>query len=108
VDQTGANITSAVEFVNRSGVALSEIVKESGTSADRVQGIATAAEEQSVTSAEISRSLADINESAEASTELMRTSMNAVGDVRDQVRELQKLVARLRETKEQSKSNNTL
>jgi methyl-accepting chemotaxis protein len=61
-----------------------------------VHGIAASAEEQSATSAEISRSLGDINSSAEASAELMRHSVSAVGDVTAQMRELKELVVRLR------------
>ncbi|MDR2669841.1 MAG: methyl-accepting chemotaxis protein [Desulfovibrio sp.] len=96
VDRTGTNISSTVELVNKSGGSLSEIVEEAATSADRVRGIASAAEEQSATSAEISGALSEINSSAEASAELMRRSVGAVGDVASQVRELHELVAQLR------------
>ena len=96
VDRTGSNIGSAVELVNNSGLALSEIVDESVMSADQVRGIATAAEEQSATSTEISRTLSEINNSAEDSAESMRHSVNAVSDVASQVHELQELVEQLR------------
>ena len=96
VVRTGENIGSAVKLVNKAGEALTEIVEESETSAGQVHGIATAAEEQSATSVEISRSLNDINGSVEVSAESMRNSVNAVGDVASQVRELQDLVIQLR------------
>ena len=96
VVRTGENIDSTVKLVNKAGEALTEIVAESETSAGQVHGIATAAEEQSATSVEISRSLNDINGNVEASAESMRHSVNAVGDVASQVRELQDLVIQLR------------
>ena len=96
VVRTGENIASAVELVNKSGEVLSGIVEESVTSAGQVHGIATAAEEQSATSVEISRSINTINSSVEASAESMRHSVSAVGKVTSQVHELQELVIQLR------------
>ena len=96
VVRTGENIGSSVKLVNKAGAALTEIVEESVVSAGQVQGIATAAEEQSVTSVEISRYLNAINSSGGASADAMHHSVHAVGDVVSLVRELQELVLQLR------------
>ena len=96
MDCTGVNIDSAVEQVHKSGEALGEIVGESVNSADQVRDIATAAEEQSVTSVEISRTLGEINNSAEDSAESMRQSVGTVNEVASQIHELENLVVQLR------------
>ena len=96
VDRTGTNLESATELATRSGQSLAEIVEESVATADQVHGIATAAEEQSATSEQITRSLEDINVNSTHTAEVMRQSAEAVKGLASLVRQLQDLVHKLR------------
>ena len=96
VVRTGQNLESTTSLVSRSGEALQEIVAESASIADQIRGIATASEEQTATSAEITRSLEEINASASDTATAMKTSANATNDLASQTRELQEVVQKLR------------
>ena len=97
VTKTVANLGNATGLVNQSGGSLQNIVNESMAVADQVRGIATAAEEQSATSAEISNSLSNISNSADTTATAMEHSARAVSELVRQAAELKKIVQGLRD-----------
>ena len=96
VSHTVNNLEQATKLVNQSGDSLQNIVEESIQVADQVRNIATAAEEQSATSEEISRSLTNINRNAEESATAMEQSAQAVLELSEQSHELKALMEDLR------------
>lgn len=96
VTQTVANLGNATGLVDQSGESLQNIVDESVLVADQVSGIATAAEEQSASSAEISNTLSNISNSADETATAMEQSAQAVAELARQTSELQKIVQSLR------------
>ena len=97
VDRTKNNLDATTELVKQSGEALSGIVGEVANTALQVSSIATAAEEQSATSEEITRSLGQISSMAAETTIAMEQSAQAVLDLAQQAQELQQLVNKLRQ-----------
>ncbi len=97
VERTTGNLDSATGLVKRSGESLAEIVQESVQTADQVRNIATASEEQSAASEEITHSLEEINRMAGETASAMQQSAQAVSDLASQSQELQRLVNKLRE-----------
>lgn len=89
-------IEEATGLVNESGAALREIVAMADIAADQVTAIATAAEQQSATSDEINRSLADINTISGEVVETMRESSRTVNEVADQSTILMKLIEEMK------------
>ena len=96
VAQTVSNLENATSLVDQSGESLQNIVSESVRVADQVSGIATAAEQQSASSTEISNSLSNISSSADETATAMEQSAQAVSDLAQQASELQKIVQNLR------------
>ena len=68
VEKAVGNISEATEYSNKSGEALKEIVGMVDQTADEVLAIAAASEQQSATSEEINRSVADVNHIAASTT----------------------------------------
>lgn len=89
-------IEEATQLVNQSGTALQEIVTMADTTAAQIRTIATAAEEQSETSDEINRSLADINTISQDVVGVMRQSANLVQEVATQSDVLLKLIDKMK------------
>ena len=98
VEQTTNRLDTATALVKESGFSLATIVEESVRTADQVRSIATAAEEQSAASEEITHSLDEINRMAEATAAAMRQSAQAVAKLVEQSLDLQGLVNELRQT----------
>ena len=96
VSQTVSNLEQATKLVNQSGDSLQNIVEESVQVADQVRNIATAAEEQSATSEEISRSLTNINQNADEAATAMEQSAQAVMELSEQTNDLKALMDALR------------
>ncbi len=96
VERTTGNLDTASNLAKKSGEALGEIVEESIQTADQVRNIATAAEEQSATSEEITSSLDDINRMTGETAAAMQQSATAVSELASQAQELQRLVLELR------------
>ena len=90
-------LDGATELVKKSGVSLSSIVEESVRTADQVRNIATAAEEQSAASEEITHSLDEINRMAGEAAAAMQQSARAVAELVQQSLTLQGLVNGLRQ-----------
>ncbi len=106
--QTGAvtnvaNVKRTVEVIEQataraaqSGEALGEIVELADAVASQVQSIATASEQQSATSEEINRSIEDINRISLESSDGMRQSALAVGELANQSSVLTRLIDEMR------------
>lgn len=101
VDNAAAAIDEATALVIASGEALAEIVQLSENSADQVRGIATAAEEQSAASEEITRTLDEVNAlSAQIAEGISRTTQSQQ-ELAEQSSRLKKLIENIK--KENSK-----
>lgn len=96
VERTTGNLDAATDLVKKSGLALADIVQEVVHTADQVRSIATAAEEQSAASDEITHSLEEINRMAGETAVAMQQSAQAVSELARQSQELQLLVNDLR------------
>lgn len=96
VERTTINLDATTGLVAKSGEALEHIVQEVMLTTDQVRSIATAAEEQSAASDEITHSLTEINQMANETAAAMQHSAQAVSDLAQQSQELQQLVNELR------------
>lgn len=77
---------------NKSGEALNEIVSMVDEAADQVRAIATASEQQSSASEEISNSINQVNIIASQTAEGMQHAAKAVAELVDQARNLNELI----------------
>ncbi len=91
VDNAVAQIEEATQFANESGRALEEIVATAETTADQVNAIATASEEQSA-SEEINRSILRCNDMSSLISNTMGEAARAVSDMAGQAQGLADLV----------------
>ena len=91
-----AAVQRTTELASRCGEVLRDIVTMVDGASDQVRAIATASEEQSATSEEITRSVDEINGISRDTAQLMSTSAQAVEQLSGQTRELQDLVQRMK------------
>jgi methyl-accepting chemotaxis protein len=91
-----ASVEQATSLAGTSGNALHEILVLSNQTAELICGIATAAEEQSATSEEITRSIDEIHRVADETAAAMIQSSATVHELADMALELEKLLERLR------------
>lgn len=101
-DSTRINITAtehavesigeSTELVAKSGNALDEIVQMVEVSADQIHGIATAAEEQSASSEQISRATEEINVISAESAETTVQSAQAISEVAKLAAQIKELI----------------
>lgn len=96
VDYSAKFIEEATEYATLSGKALEEIVRMVDTSADQVRAIATASEEQSSTSDEITRSISQINVIASETARAMGEAAQAVVDLAGQAQVLSGLIEEMK------------
>ncbi len=89
-------IEKATELANQSGEALIGILALAEQSADGVRAIATASEEQSSSSDEISNSINIVNDIATKTNNAMQHANSAVLDLKAQAQELARLVDNLK------------
>ena len=89
-------IALATALADRSGKALDEIVSMVNTTSDQVRSIATAAEQQSASSDEISRSISHINTISTEMSETMQHSSKSVAALSEQSQVLARLIEKLR------------
>ncbi|WP_419780535.1 Cache 3/Cache 2 fusion domain-containing protein [Maridesulfovibrio sp.] len=75
------SVVESTELASRSGNALDEIVRMVEASADQIEGIAAAAEEQSASSEQISRATEEINVISAESAETTVQSAMAIAEV---------------------------
>jgi methyl-accepting chemotaxis protein len=92
-----ADLAQAVELSNQSGVVLDEIVQRVERSAEQIQSIATAAEEQSATSEEINRAIDEINRITGDTARGVSESAAALSELAGQMSELAALIQELKQ-----------
>ncbi|MFW5497845.1 MULTISPECIES: methyl-accepting chemotaxis protein [unclassified Maridesulfovibrio] len=86
------SIVESTDLASKSGNALDEIVHMVETSADQIEGIAAAAEEQSASSEQISRATEEINEiSAEAAETTVQSAL-AISEVAELASKIKELI----------------
>jgi methyl-accepting chemotaxis protein len=101
-----ANVDNAVEQIDgvttlaeKSGEALNEIVSLVEFTTDQVRSIATGAEEQSAASAEINRSIEEVDRISSDTAVAMKQSSLAVNDLANQAQVLKDLIEEMKTTK---------
>ena len=97
VDNAVERIGLATDLASRSGQALQEIVKNAEVTADQVNAIATASEEQSAASEEINQSIVQVNDMSRQTAEAMAEAAKAVSDLAAQAQGLTDLIQELKE-----------
>ena len=88
-------IEKVTEMVSQAGEALLDIVHLADTTADQIRAIATASEEQSATSEEITQSVESINNIAKENANNMQQARQAVDEVVSQSHVLSQLIEQL-------------
>ncbi len=88
-------IEKVTEMVSHAGEALLGIVQLADTTADQVRAIATASEEQSATSEEITQSVDSINNIAKENANNMQEARKAVNEMVNQTHVLSQLIEQL-------------
>ena len=96
VEQSVACISEATELAGQSGAALEEIVATVEATADQVNAIATASEEQSAASEEINQSIVQVNDMARQTAEAMGEAAKAVSGLAAQAQSLTNLIQELK------------
>ncbi len=96
VDVAVVAIEEAAELTVKSGKALQGIVQMAEKNSDGIRAIATASDEQSVTSNEISRSISMVNNIANETTNAMTEASHAVNSLTEQTQQLTKVIADLK------------
>ena len=97
VDNAVERIGEATELASQSGAALEEIVATVEATADQVNAIATASEEQSAASEEINQSIVQVNDMSRQTAEAMAEAAKAVSDLAAQAQGLTNLIQELKE-----------
>ena len=97
VDNAVERIGEATELAGRSGRALEEIVSTVELTADQVNAIATASEEQSAASEEINQSIVQVNDMSRQTAGAMAEASKAVSDLAAQALRLNELIIRMKE-----------
>ena len=97
VDNAVERIDEATELASQSGQALQEIVATVEATADQVNAIATASEEQSAASEEINQSIVQVNDMSRQTAEAMAEAAKAVSDLAAQAQTLTELILELKQ-----------
>ena len=92
VDNAVRRIEEATDYANQSGSALEEIVATVEVTADQVNAIATASEEQSAASEEINQTILRVNDMGRQIAEAMGGASKAVTDLAVQAQKLTDLI----------------
>ncbi|WP_320170288.1 methyl-accepting chemotaxis protein [Maridesulfovibrio sp.] len=96
VEQAVTKINETAKLSGESGEALDAIVSFVDTTSGQVHNIATASEEQSATSEEINRSLAQVAEISSETAKAMDESAKAVDELARQAQVLQNLINQMK------------
>ncbi len=96
IDATVKSIEEATKMAISSGESLGGILEMAETSADGIRAIATASEEQSATSDEIARSIAEVSNVVNVTTHAMNEANEAVQELSEQSRQLSRLIEELK------------
>jgi len=98
VENAVNSIGVATELAGQSGEALRGIVEVVTATADQVNAIAAASEEQSAASEEINRSIVEVNEVSQLTAEAMNQASAAVADLTEQAKKLAALIEELQKS----------
>ena len=98
MDSASRAITRSTELANKSGDALHEIVQITVANADQVSSIATACEEQSAASEEISKRSEDIHQIASNTADAMIRAEKDVQKLSEMSSELQQVIRDLQQS----------
>ena len=98
VDDAVARIEEATEYANASGQALEAIVSTVEGTADQVNAIATASEEQSAASEEINHSIVQVNDMSRQTADAMAEAAKAVSDLAAQAQGLTLLIQEMKQS----------
>ena len=93
VESASEQVDQATQFASQSGQALGEIVTTVEATADQVNAIAAASEQQSAASDEINRSITSVNEVVQQTAQAMTDAARAVSDLARQAHSLTDLIA---------------
>ena len=96
VDRAAKQIEEANTYASQSGAALADIVATVESTADQVNAIAAASEQQSATSEEINRSVADVNHIAASTSQSMQVAMKELESLRALARNLMDLIEHMK------------
>ena len=97
VEKAATGIGEATKLAEQSGEALQAIVQVVGETADQVNAIAAASEEQSAASEEINRSIVEVNEMSQHTAEAMNEASRAVADLAVQAQKLAELIQEMKQ-----------
>jgi methyl-accepting chemotaxis protein len=98
VDQTVDSVKGATQLAVKSGKELQEIVSLAETTSDQVRSIATAAEQQSAASEEITKSVEEIDRISSDNAEAMQASAQAIEELNTELKELDDLVREMKQS----------
>jgi methyl-accepting chemotaxis protein len=87
-----SSIEESTDLANQSGDALQQILNLSVETADQVRSIATAAEQQSAASEEISPATAEVDRISTETLQAMNRSADAVSQLAEEARRLQQII----------------
>ena len=96
VERALGAVESTTELASRCGEVLQEIVSMVDSASDQVRAIATASEEQSATSEEITRSVDEINGISRDTAQIMASSAKAVEQLVGEANALKALVHKMK------------
>lgn len=96
VDDSVSQIEEATGLANQSGTALQEIVKMVESSADQINAIATASEEQSAASEQINHSIFQVSDMSRQAADTMAEAAKAVSELAAQAEHLSILIQDLK------------
>ncbi len=91
-----SHVGTATKLSNNSGEMLRDIVRNADASATQISGIATAADEQSATSEEISRAIEQVRVITNQTADSAREFSRAIGSLEEQIQELNGIVGDLK------------
>ncbi|WP_291442868.1 methyl-accepting chemotaxis protein [Desulfovibrio sp.] len=97
VENAVGSIGVATNLAGQSGEALQGIVEVVTATADQVNAIAAASEEQSAASEEINRSIVEVNEVSQLTAEAMKQASTAVADLTEQAKKLAALIQEMKQ-----------
>ena len=97
VDRAARQIEEANAYANQSGAALADIVATVEGTADQVNAIAAASEQQSAASEEVNRAIAQISEMSHQTSSAMREAADAVAELAGQTKNLMELMSSMQQ-----------
>ena len=97
VDRAAKQIEEANAYASQSGAALADIVATVEGTADQVNAIAAASEQQSAASEEVNRAITQINEMSHQTSSAMSEAADAVAELAGQTKNLMDLMSSMQQ-----------